>query len=298
MKNIFLFGAGASHGSGGLNYLTPLGSQLFFDLKKHFSNTWGSLPKDVLKKLEENFEEGMEIVWKEHSNNVGVLMQDMAVFFSKIIISNPSENLYVSLVKELKEKNILPDSVISTLNYDCLLELATIPNQISIAYSLPFGEVKDSLLVWKLHGSCNFILDGIVAKRGVNYMSGAFFNGNGLKSIQISDVEQYCRGDNALYPAMSIFMKDKPNQIGKPHIEAMQNKWKEWILNAEKIFLIGVNPDMKDSHVWDSLSKTKSKIFFCGNKDSFEKWQKIKSRNDIYLGARFKECYLDIIKNL
>src|ERR1035437_10709658 len=268
MKNIFLFGSGASHGAGGLNYPIPLGTHLYLDLKNHFPNTWGKLPENISSKFEKNFEEGMEIIWEKYSNNIGILMQDMAIFFSKIIILNPNENLYVSLIKELKEKELLSENVFSTLNYDCLLELATIPNQIAIAYSLPFGEVKDSLLVWKLHGSCNFILDGIVARRGTSYMSGAFFNGNGLKSIQINEVEQYCRGDNALYPAMSIFMKDKPNQIGKPHIEAMQNKWKEWVLNAEKIFLIGVNPYMKDSHIWDSLSETKSKIYFCGNKVS------------------------------
>ena len=129
-------------------------------------------------------------------------------------------------------------------------------------------------------------------------MSGAFFNGSGLKFIQPNEVENYCRGDNALYPAMSIIMKNKPNQIGKPHIEAMQTKWKEWILSAKKIFLVGVNPYFEDSHIWNPLSETKSKIYFCGNLNSFTEWQKLKNRHDEYISDRFESSIGKIIDNL
>ena len=297
MKTIFLFGAGASYGSGGLNYQVPLGEKLYSELRKYFPTTWGSLPVELENMFLNNFEVGMEKIWKDHSNNIGILMQDMAVFFSKIYILNPDNNLYVRLVKFLSEKASLDDYVISTLNYDCLLEMAISSNKIIVRYGLDISDNK-SLLIWKLHGSCNFILDGIAAKRGVNYMSGVFFNGNGLKSIQPNEVEPYCRADNALYPAMSIFMKDKPNQIGKPHIEAMQEKWKEWILNAEKIFLIGVNPHIEDSHIWGPLSESKSKVYFCGNNGSFTEWQTLKNRHDEYIGEKFEDSFDKIIAKL
>lgn len=298
MKNIFLFGAGASHGSGGLNYQVPLGGKLFDDLAKHFPSTWGRLPEDVSDKLREDFEDGMGIIWKQHSNNISVLMQNMAVFFSKIVIDHPENNLYAKLINQIKNKELLSDCALSTLNYDCLIELAIANNELSTKYSSDGKASNRSLLVWKLHGSCNFIVDGISLKRSAGYQSGAFFNGNGLKYIQLNEVSQFCYGDTALYPAMSIFMREKPNQIGKPHIEAMQGAWKDWVINAEKIFIVGVNPQLEDAHIWDALSNTQAKIYFCGNEIRFNKWQNLKNKHDKYIGSRFENSIDEIISNL
>jgi hypothetical protein len=151
-------------------------------------------------------------------------MQDMAVFFSRIFIINNDINLYVKLIKSLKNKTLLSESIFSTLNYDCLLEFATVPDDIEISYFPPFINSNGSISILKLHGSCNFILNGIKTTRSIQFTSGAGFDsGNGFKSIDPNETNAYCHGDNGLYPIMSLFMRGKPNQIGSGHIIAIQN---------------------------------------------------------------------------
>lgn len=66
-------------------------------------------------------------------------------------------------------------------------------------------------------------------------------------------------------------------------------------MRAEKVFIIGVNPNLEDKHIWDYIDK-KDQIFYCGSRDNFDDWQQNKNREDIFLNCTFKSAIQDIIK--
>ena len=90
-------------------------------------------------------------------------------------------------------------------------------------------------------------------------------------------------------------MKGKPVRTGSPTIDSIQKNWQRIIGNAEKVFIIGVNPNLEDSHIWDFIHK-KDQIFYCGCKSSFDKWQRDQGRDDIFLDCIFETSIEDIIK--
>jgi hypothetical protein len=70
MKNIFLFGAGASTGCKGTNFKVPAGKELFLLLKQQFPNAWGTLPEDLDAIFSDNFEKGMKIIWENYKGHL------------------------------------------------------------------------------------------------------------------------------------------------------------------------------------------------------------------------------------
>lgn len=57
---IFLFGAGASYGSGGIIPETPpLGFQLYEILEEIYPGSWGALPEKYKSGLRKDFENGI-----------------------------------------------------------------------------------------------------------------------------------------------------------------------------------------------------------------------------------------------
>lgn len=295
MKNIFLFGAGASHGSGGTNDHPPLGKELFSILGVKFPVTWGNLPISLQSLFEQNFEFGMEKIWRNYSQSIPRLMQDVAVYFSRLNITDPNSNLYTKLFARIKEKNLLGDSLISTINYECLLEIAAAKNKLQVNYSPK--PTNEALTILKLHGSCNFIPQNISATRGVSYTSGVSFD-TGIKTIQPSEVVKFCYGNTALYPAMSIYMKDKPLQIASSTINTLQKYWQEEVKHAENVFLIGIYPNLEDKHIWDSTSKSGGKVYYCGNKRGFEIWQQKSNRKDFFISEKFESCIDTVLEKL
>jgi hypothetical protein len=59
VKSVVLFGAGASHGCGGIvPYPPPLGGGLYADLARHYPD-WRGMPADLKRQFEDDFEQGM-----------------------------------------------------------------------------------------------------------------------------------------------------------------------------------------------------------------------------------------------
>ena len=295
MKNIFLFGAGASHGSGGVNIIPPLGRELFIKLRDVFPQTWGSLPLSLHNLFDKNFEFGMEEVWKKYSQNIPALMQDMASYFSQFNVTDPNINLYSKIINEIKRKKLLGSTLISTVNYDCLIEGAASKNGLAIAY---FDKPNNTnLALIKLHGSCNFIPKNMSATRGVSYTAGVTFDA-GIEPVQPNKVASFCRSNTVLYPAMAIYTKDKPLQIASTTITNLQKYWQKETKHADKIFTIGIYPNLEDKHIWSFISQTEGEIFYCGNESGFNKWQKQTKRNDCYITKNFGNSISTILSKL
>ena len=102
--NVFLFGAGASHGCLGCNIQPPLGARLYILLKKTFPLSWGSLPEQLESMFSnnDNFEIGMSKLWQDNSVEMlfrkSRLLIDMSILFSSFDIVDQSANVYFRLV--------------------------------------------------------------------------------------------------------------------------------------------------------------------------------------------------------
>ena len=160
---VVLFGAGASYGSGSVAPKPPpLGADLFPALRKLFP-TWRSIPEAEAALFAADFEEGMAQIIERYGMAVGPLMQEVATFFSIFDLDATAQNLYRDLITAARGRDVLW----STVNYECLLEIAANQTGLDVAY---FGDPADhsSGAIWKLHGSCNFKVTGLEAGRGVS----------------------------------------------------------------------------------------------------------------------------------
>lgn len=85
-----------------------------------------------------------------------------------------------------------------------------------------FSDVPSSnldIIIWKLHGSCNFLpYGGVRTTRGVSFGSGATFK-TGIQAANPNEVATYCTSDTALYPVMAVYARRKPVQIAPTIIQ-------------------------------------------------------------------------------
>jgi len=119
-----------------------------------------------------------------------------------------------------------------------------------------------------------------------------------IKGLNPSAVSNYFIGKTSLASVMAIYIKDKPIQQAPDVIDSVQKYWQQQILATEQIFLVGVNPNLEDEHIWKCLSQTKTTIYFCGDRKAFDVWQRQSNRADNYLSEYFEDAIDDMKANL
>lgn len=301
---VFLFGAGASKGAGAIiPEAPPLGNPLFFELAKSFPGSWGSLPKEVEKNFTDSalgFERGMQLIYENFGTAIPQLMREMAIYFIQFR-PIPGKSLYCKLIKRLIENGLIGQTVFSTLNYDCILELSLINQHVNIDYGpiqLTNSQNMHLASVLKLHGSCNMILKDINLK-GASYSIGLNFEGNILASLDINFILDHFLNNTDLAPVMSLFMMGKPLAVAASAIRELQNSWREKILSAKNIFIIGVRPLIEDDHIWQPLSMTSAKLHYVGEQSQWEEWLHTrKSIKQEYLGNYFNSSFNLLLEKL
>jgi hypothetical protein len=287
MERIILFGAGASYGAGHiLPKAPPLGKDLYAELTRYYLPSWGSLPKEIKASFGDGFEQGMQVLWDKYSSNIALFMRHMTLYLAQFRPDDSQQDLYSRLLQQLKTKRIL----LSTLNYECILELAASTLGYKIDYS--GGEVaSDAMQIMKLHGSCNFLPSSIQAK-GITFTSEVVFDGD-LQSVNPNEAIQYCLSNTALYPAMALYMNAKPIQIGQSVIHGLQLRWGDRVRKAKKILVIGARPYHEDTHIWEPLAECNGELGFIGPKQVFNEWrEKYRSnKSSLWIGSRWHTCF-------
>jgi hypothetical protein len=292
MSNLILFGAGASFGAGEiLPERPPLGNQLFAELARSFPGSWGSMPAELNRLFAANFERGMELLWKQFSPVVPGLMQHMAIYFVQFRPRQPGETLYCKLIRQIEAAHGRERVLLSTLNYECLLEQSVWSAGVPVNY----GEFPDpgAITIWKLHGACNMFPDGIMATRAASFSSGATF-GTGIRVAKdFNEVLEFCLGDNALPPVMCLFMPEKPVQASPSAIGALQAAWRARVMEAEKVAVVGVFPNLQDTHVWNALADAPGHLYYVGGEAPFREWvdQHRSGKPATFLGERFDAAF-------
>jgi|SRR5690625_989702 len=293
---VFLFGAGASYGAGGiLPENPPLGFQLYDELEKIYPGSWGSLPSEYIDTFKTNFEDGMGLVYDNFGHNISQLMREMAIYFIQFR-PIPGKSIYCKLIRFLKNYDLLQSVLFSTLNYECTLEYSLLSQNLDIDY---FNNKYAAIPIWKLHGSCNMFSESLKVGQGISYGTGISFEGGVKAYLDSNEVIEECLIKSGLAPVMCLFMKGKPLQVSPSSIKYIQEEWSNHVLNAKTIFCIGVNPLPEDDHIWDHLSETQADLYFIGDQERFDEWSK-KNRKDksVFLSNYFHSGFEQILTKL
>jgi hypothetical protein len=234
----------------------------------------------------------MKIVFN-NSYLIPSLMREMAKYFCGFRPINNS-NLFTKLIHELKVS--LKETVFSTLNYDLIFELA-LQSQDLVAEC--FLEDTTDITYLKLHGSCNFVLESVGTWINCQFQGANAIESN-LKALNADEVIDYCNSNDSLSPAMCVYMDSKPSQFGSGRIKAIQERWKNNVLEAERILIIGVKPYEADRHIWEPLIQTDAELGYIGSTDIFNKWveKNRKNKMNCVIGDRWSDHFNDSVKFL
>ncbi len=297
MTTVLLFGAGASFGGGDfLPERPPLGNQLFAELSRCFKGSWGALPTDAAAAFTDNFERGMEMVWENWSHAVPTLMQHMAIYFVQFRPRSPGTTLYCRLIQGIEAANARARVLLSTLNYECLLEHSVWSTGAPVNYGdFP---TSDGITVWKLHGGCNLLPAGISATRSISFTSGVSFGTSIRPARDLNEVLEFCLADNALPPVMCMFMRRKPVQVSSASVAALQNAWQEKAMKADRVAVVGVFPNSEDTHLWDTLASIPGELLYVGAAEPFREWarQHRQTKPTHILAERFDQAFNDLLQ--
>lgn len=279
MAVMILLGAGASYGSKEVEpYAPPLGNQLFPKLLEE-SATARSMPEEIKKLFEDNFEAGMAAYYEHSNGNIMSFQRELAEYLAKF--QPKKDNIYLQLIEKIGNSSV----IYSSLNYDLLFEQSAIESGFGITYS--DTPEKQMLRLLKFHGSCNFW-----PEMGGTVLKGCQISGSGRADIQapIKALDQQatlnkCKTEDSLSPAIAMFAVGKKVKISPDFVENQYAMWKQQVSKSTKVFVVGVRVHEVDEHIWALLGRIKGKVTYFGfesDKDEFNKWKKNHNKRNAY----------------
>jgi hypothetical protein len=316
MTTLFLFGAGASFGSGfSLPHPPPLGGDLFDALVK-VSKAAKQIPVETAARFRENFESGMDHLWKNHSHLVSPFLSDMAVYFTQFRLHDPYLNYISSILPpDLKPswsnhyetliKIILASKtevIFSTTNYDLLIEEAIENAGIDVSYNFEDSDAYLTLL--KFHGSCNFIPELVnsvfrdiaftlkpgqqMVGTGDGPVDSSIFKVERFIAVDKAEARVFCYENTALSPAIAMYAPSKEVICGRELIREQYQRWLRAVSKAENIVLIGLRihknelNDWADPHIWRVIAESSASLHYVGfEDDDFKLWASDNGKTDI-----------------
>jgi hypothetical protein len=294
---LFLFGAGASKFSLGINNPPPLGTELYDALAKEFPASWGKLPYTLQADFrEKSFESGMNRLRYEYASSISLTshLKEMGIFFSRFIIDYPDKNLYYKLIKLFSKELLNRDIVLSTVNYDCLIERAIK----SLASNYFYRGENAGIKLVKIHGSCNFISEAGKSVTGdISMMDIKERNQIETKIgefIDPDDVEEALK-KTFIPPVMSLYTQDKVILLAAPEIESMIKEFQVYVSSAKLVVTVGIRPNKDDKHIWDYLGNMSGALKIVCNEDHFREWNNYCKKGE-FLGEEFALCFDEICR--
>jgi len=275
LSTVFLFGAGASYGSGDCTPSPPpLGPSLFSELRKR-GGVAATVDSTLAATFEERtFEEGMAEFQKQRPAEVLAFQLEMARYFAQF---EPGPNcLYRKLVRLLLSTRTRFS--FATLNYDLLIELAANAEGCGIGYPA-IQHAAGTVPVFKLHGSVNFWTDipaQMFSNIGIGVGPGRpAIAGPGIRVLTAAEAIARCDTENSICPVMAIYVKDKWVPISPDALKPHARLWCSPLSAARYVYVIGVRVNQDDRHIWEPLASCKGELFYAGRErdgQEFLKW--------------------------
>ena len=256
MGTIFLFGAGASHGSDTQN-TPPLGADLFEALRQFNPPGWGTITGDLAAAFRRNFEAALPSVAPQA---LAPLQRAMAAYFFEF---RPwTSGLYFELARRIAgAKGWL--GAACTLNYDRLLELSLLAAGVQPFIGKP-SVGSPSLELCLPHGCCHIFCEA--AKASPTGVSFAAFNVQLNGPVTVIDDPKKHRTrieQDAFPPVMSYFEPNKRTTAGASFIDQQRLRWRELAINATTIVVVGVRVRPHDTHVWEPIAGSAAGVVYC-----------------------------------
>lgn len=291
MSSLFLFGAGASYGSGPCYPCNPpLGSNLFAALQAH-GGVASTVSPDLAALFAQDFEKGMDDFWIRRNTDTTRFLREMAKFFARF--EPMPDNEYINLIRVLggNRKKV----VLVTTNYDLLIEHAVTRSGLLIQYAgLPAA--KDNIPILKIHGSCHFLPDLMPSQ-----FSGLSFDLGGSKVASImnapvriatstKEILDFCEREDSIAPALAMYSPAKQVLFCREFVEAQLQAWKTALSYVSRIYVIGLRVHTVDDHIWGELAKAKAPIYYVGREpEQFLEWARsVGHRSNFVLTDSFK----------
>lgn len=299
MSSLFIFGAGASFGSGPCAPKPPpLGSELFNALRSN-----GGVAKEVDQGLADlffqDFEAGMDRFWLQHNTRTTELLREMARYFA--VFEPQPGNLYFKLIEILGgcRKKV----VLATTNYDLLIERAISRSGLLITYGgLPAPPRNISVL--KLHGSCNFLPDlGSGGIKGIGFDLSNSQEGSVLEApVRVArstqEIIDFCDREDAIAPAVAMYHPTKRVLYCRKFVQKQQSDFRDSIVSASRIYVVGLRVHRVDAHIWEPLARSTSPIYYVGRDGGeFRSWAQESARGNAYHLAPTFEAAIPKIAN-
>jgi hypothetical protein len=296
MSSAFLFGAGASFGSGSCYpEPPPLGNGLngLFKKLQERGGFAASVTNPLADLFIDNFEAGMAELHSTSTRDTFALLREMSLYFSEF---EPLEgNHYKELIKfaiSLKHPVVL-----ATTNYDLLIEYSICQLGYRVLHEL-LPVWTNTHLVLKIHGSCNFLPNiPNITFRNVSTNATTVIDA-GVKVVQVSEVAEFCNKEDSIAPAIAMYAKGKAVKFCPKFILQQQKLWQESVLKVKRIFVIGLRVNPEDAHIWENLASSKAQLLYVGfEKEDFENWTKKNGRRNAYWIANKFDESIPIIKD-
>ncbi len=217
---------------------------------------------DVAVLFTPEFEKGMDALWTTRKDLVQSFQQDLARYFLQF--QPRGRNHYKALIKVLRHTRVEP--IISTLNYDLLIELVLADERIDHNHIASINK-QIGQKVYKLHGSCNMVphipssIEGFLL---VTEPGDGGVDADSVKSLSISEMHAYLSPNQSVVPCIAAFHSSKTIRDAARAFVRLRSLWKEEMERTDVLFIIGARVAPQDTHIWDVVKSLKGQLQWIG----------------------------------
>ena len=219
--------------------------------------------------------------------DVVTLMKTMAQYFLFYVLSSTGWDAYSRLIREMRQRDLIDHTLFSTLNYDCLFEIAAgyADLRLQMHSSMPAaGEIS----ILKLHGSCNLLMRDPVIP--VPYIATSGVTIQGPADYHHPADAARLIGEQGGFPGMCFYAPGKESPAAPDKISRWQRKWAQYVQGAQTVIVIGSAPAPHDKHIWGPLADTTATLHYVGGDKEFNTWLPARGdRETHFVGKYFDE---------
>jgi hypothetical protein len=234
--------------------------------------------------------------------DIATFLREMSCYFAKF---RPGANNFYRQIMQTLKKNKRRATFVTT-NYELLIELSAFKEGFKVVYGEFPTIPNDYIKVFKVHGSCNFLPDvGDVKFSGVTFTGGtgndySCISGFKTQFANPFEVIKFCKEENSLAPAISVYAKGKQVFFNPQFVNFQQASWVSALSKTNKIFIVGLRVNPEDRHIWTTLKNSKAHLFYVGREndnEEFLKWRSLEGRKHADVLANSFEEALPKIKS-
>lgn len=297
MTSLFLFGAGASFGSGPCRpHPPPLGGHFFAALRQQ-GGVANEIGDELASVFAADFEAGMDRFRIEHNTLTTSLLRDMAKYFAPF--EPASGNLYMEIIRALGGTR--KKAVLVTTNYDLLIERAIGEVGLAVSYT-GFPVPLNNIPVLKIHGSCNFLPNLDFRIRSIDFKtdpSQSVLDADVFPASTTEEIIRFCTEQDSIAPALALYSPDKKILYCPTFVKNQQEAWRTSLKSASRIYVIGLRVHEVDAHIWGELAVARAPLFYVGfEPEVFESWARKRRGRCYVLGQTFKSAIPTIRRHL